>query len=165
MKTRDDFQRHFTSAVKSILTSRGHGAQLELAKKVGIGPSYMSDILSGRKKGGEELRREIALNLGLTYEELLSIGRSIEAVKSNKAPYRKLCEGIKPFTEAYAARIYQFAAEESGFHNSHFFSEEAFKTLRPPGWLEYLDGKITDGELYEIAREEMARVRGTMQEV
>jgi len=69
--------RIFGAALKKLLDERPRGTQARLAKAMGKESSYLADIKHGRGAGTEETRRFIAGYLGVRYEEMLAMGRSL----------------------------------------------------------------------------------------
>lgn len=66
-------------ALNHLVKESGRGTQSRLAERVNISRTYMNGILKGRENGPEELREKIAHELGYTYEDMISLGRSIAA--------------------------------------------------------------------------------------
>lgn len=64
----------FRAALLRLIESEGRGAQARVAREANIAPSYVNDIVKGRKDGPEDKRRSIAKAFGLTYENMLDIG-------------------------------------------------------------------------------------------
>ena len=156
MEKVSEIQKAFVSGVKAKLLPQEWGSQAALAKRAGIKPSYLCDILNYRKNGTETTRRSIASALGVTYEEILNAGRKSDG--RSKLPFAKSCSKFEPYTELYASGIYKYAAQEMGIEGSHFFTDDSLKKLRPPGWVDYLDGQINEAALYKIALKEMGRL-------
>lgn len=154
MITKKDLQDAFVAAVQDRMMVLGfeRGGQARIAKRAGLSPSYLNDILKKRKLGSEEAKRKLAFALGSTYEELLTIGTNIN--KSNFFTI-EACVQHAPFTQDRAACIYRYAAREAGIRNSYFFKEDTLRRSRPPGWMEYLNREIRDDELYECAKKEV----------
>jgi transcriptional regulator with XRE-family HTH domain len=67
----------FHAALQAEISKRGRGAQERLAEAVGKTPSHIGKLLKRKTYGSEELRRQIAMNLGYDYESFLDLGRSI----------------------------------------------------------------------------------------
>lgn len=152
MFTKKDLQEAFVTGVTTKLAS--FGSRAELARKVGISPSYVSDILCRRKTGSEPVRRKIAAVLGAAYEEILEIGRrGINA--EEPIPEIAVCLCFKRFSEERAICIYQSAAKTAGIAGTFFFKDDVLRRTRPPGWVEYLNREIGDTELYERANKEI----------
>jgi len=42
--------RYFSLAVQQLLAREGRGAQADLARRAKVSPSYLNDLISGRKK-------------------------------------------------------------------------------------------------------------------
>lgn len=58
---------------------------VEVAKKVGIGESYMSTLISGKKKGTPSLLVDISEALGLTVNDLYRMPPSTEMMETVEA--------------------------------------------------------------------------------
>ena len=72
MKTSDIFR----IALKKILEKKGI-KQNELALMIHQTPQQVCDFLSGRRNYKDNIREEIATNLGTTYTDMLTLGREI----------------------------------------------------------------------------------------
>ena len=67
----------FQAALSHLLTQEGRGAQSRLAGQQKIDRGYLNAIVKGRKPGSEEVRAKIASHFNMTYEDMLTLGRSI----------------------------------------------------------------------------------------
>ena len=65
----------FIAALKKELKKQGRGVKKKLAASVGVSPNHLSDILAQRKNAGQNLKERIAESLGLSFEEMLVLGR------------------------------------------------------------------------------------------
>ena len=153
MNRKIELQDAFVAGVEIKLLPLGWGAQKRVAKTAGISSSYLNDILKKRKRATEETRRQIARALEVTYEELLILGRKMDAGHSARAING--CLIYERFSEERACCIYQHAARKAGILKSHFFASNSLKRSRPPGWLDYLSKEIDDGALYDCAKKEV----------
>jgi hypothetical protein len=69
--------KQFHAALTHLLAKEGRGAQSRLAREQNIDRGYMNAIAKGRKTGAENLRTGIAAYFGMTYENMLALGRAI----------------------------------------------------------------------------------------
>ena len=69
--------KQFHVALTHLLAKEGRGAQSRLAREQNIDRGYMNAIAKGRKTGAEDLRTGIAAYFGMTYENMLALGRAI----------------------------------------------------------------------------------------
>ena len=69
--------KQFHAALTHLLAKEGRGAQSRLAREQNIDRGYMNAIAKGRKTGAEDLRTGIAAYFGMTYENMLALGRAI----------------------------------------------------------------------------------------
>ncbi|MDR1397677.1 MAG: helix-turn-helix domain-containing protein [Desulfarculales bacterium] len=78
--------------------SKKWGAQTRLAETIGISQALINSMTLGKRKGSEELRREIAAYFGYGYEAFLDIGREIikSDTKKPSVPDIKNKDGILP---------------------------------------------------------------------
>ena len=77
MKT--SIPQQFRVALNHLLQLEGRGAQVRLSTAQNIDRGYLNAIIKGRKPGAEDIRVRIATHFGMTYEEMLALGRrSIE---------------------------------------------------------------------------------------
>lgn len=67
----------FIAALQTELKKQGRGAKKTLAATVGVSPNHLSDILALRKSAGQKLKERIVDNLGVSFEEMLVLGRRI----------------------------------------------------------------------------------------
>ena len=68
----------FRAALNHLLRQEGRGAQVRLSTSQGIDRGYLNAIIKGRKPGAEDIRARIATHFGMTYEEMLALGRRIQ---------------------------------------------------------------------------------------
>ncbi len=61
---------NFRKEVNKILDEKGRGAKSALARKIGVSPQAIYQILSGKFIGDEKNRRAICYELDLDYEEV-----------------------------------------------------------------------------------------------
>ena len=67
----------FVAALQKNLKDQGRGAKKKLAASVGVSPNHLSDILGLRKNAGHKLKERIAEDLGVSFEDLLVLGRRL----------------------------------------------------------------------------------------
>jgi transcriptional regulator with XRE-family HTH domain len=67
----------FVAALQKKLKDQGRGGKQKLAALLGITPNHLSDILGSRKNAGQKLKERIADALGVSFEEMLALGRQI----------------------------------------------------------------------------------------
>ena len=70
----------FQISLKYILSKKGRGAQIQLTNKLDLSRGYISQIISGKRYGSDEIQRKIAATLGYpgrAYEDFLDIGRAL----------------------------------------------------------------------------------------
>ena len=72
----------FRVALNRLLGQEGRGAQVRLSIAQNIDRGYLNAIIKGRKPGAEDIRARIATHFGMTYEEMLTLGRSIQEGKN-----------------------------------------------------------------------------------
>ena len=68
----------FRAALNHLLRQEGRGAQVRLSTSQDIDRGYLNAIIKGRKPGAEDIRARIANHFGMTYEEMLVLGRRIQ---------------------------------------------------------------------------------------
>jgi len=67
----------FRIALDRLLQEEGRGAQARLSMEQNIDRGYLNAIIKGRKPGAEDIRARIATHFGITYEEMLALGRRL----------------------------------------------------------------------------------------
>ncbi len=67
----------FVEALQKKLKDQGRGAKKRLAQQVGVSANHLSDILGRRKNAGQNLKERMAHALGISFEEILVLGRHI----------------------------------------------------------------------------------------
>ena len=67
--------QQFRVALNHLLQLEGRGAQVRLSTAQNIDRGYLNAIIKGRKPGAEDIRVRIATHFGMTYEEMLALGR------------------------------------------------------------------------------------------
>ena len=75
----------FVAALKKKLKDQGRGAKKKLAASVGVSPNHLSDILGLRKSAGQKLKERIAVDLSISFEDMLVLGRSILAGQEDES--------------------------------------------------------------------------------
>lgn len=87
----------FRNNLKQVLEEPGQPSQAELARKIGISPSYLNDLIHGRTNGSEKVRRAIAAALGYSYENFLALGRRLLSGESpNQAEVCDIAVSLDP---------------------------------------------------------------------
>ena len=64
-------------ALTTLLAQEGRGAQTRLATEQGIDRGYFNAIVKGSKSGADDVRVKIANHFGMTFEDMLALGRRI----------------------------------------------------------------------------------------
>ena len=82
----NDIPTRFRTALNHLLQQEGRGAQVRLARVENIDRGYLNAIIKGRKPGAEAIRSRIAAHFGMTYEEMLLLGRRLLAGGTEAAP-------------------------------------------------------------------------------
>ena len=82
----NDIPTQFRTALNHLLHLEGRGAQVRLARVENIDRGYLNAIIKGRKPGAEAIRSRIAAHFGMTYEEMLLLGRRLLAGGTEAAP-------------------------------------------------------------------------------
>ena len=82
----NDIPTQFRTALNHLLQQEGRGAQVRLARIENIDRGYLNAIIKGRKPGAEAIRSRIAVHFGMTYEEMLLLGRRLLAGDTEAAP-------------------------------------------------------------------------------
>ncbi|NCC05252.1 MAG: hypothetical protein EOM37_14740 [Proteobacteria bacterium] len=82
----NDIPTRFRTALNHLLQLEGRGAQVRLARVENIDRGYLNAIIKGRKPGAEAIRSRIAAHFGMTYEEMLLLGRRLLAGDTGPAP-------------------------------------------------------------------------------
>jgi transcriptional regulator with XRE-family HTH domain len=69
--------KQFNAALTHLLAKEGKGAQARLADQQNIDRSYLNHIVKGRNAGSDKARMKIADYFGITFEDMLIMGRHI----------------------------------------------------------------------------------------
>jgi transcriptional regulator with XRE-family HTH domain len=155
---KEPLDRIFRAALQDRITKGGRGTQAMVSKKAGLLPSYVNDILKGRKYGSEEVRRAIAMALGYNYEDFLDLGRELLGLKTKTdvgEPFKYAPELARfgEHTDERANAIRLLACRELGLEGGVMdFTLTAFGPTDPE--LErYLNSEIkTDKEYFDLCR-------------
>ena len=75
----NDIHNHLRSDLHHLLRQEGRCANVRLARVENIDRGYLNAIIKGRKPGAEAIRSRIAVHFGMTYEEMLLLGRRLLA--------------------------------------------------------------------------------------
>lgn len=144
--------RYFGAAVQQLLLRTGRGAQSDLARRAHISPSYLSDLLSGRKTfWPDNIKDRIAGIFGYTVSEMLDIGEHFLTYGVFWPHGRKVIDTAAKSPERMA-RIYQLAARDLKFKSEQIlFSANTAPVMFPQVASEYFSGSIPDAQLYHIA--------------
>ncbi len=65
--------QRFAAALEKYLAAELHGKQKDVADALGFSPSRFNNIVSGRRRSDEDLRREVCRILHLDYDEFIGI--------------------------------------------------------------------------------------------
>lgn len=76
MATLPENAHELREALRKILENQGHGGQKEFAEKAQISPSYLNDIIKGRRKGSAKKWALIAATLDMSIEDLSALGKA-----------------------------------------------------------------------------------------
>ena len=109
----NDIPTQFRTALNHLLQQEGRGAQVRLARTENIDRGYLNAIIKGRKPGAEVIRSRIANHFGMTYEEMLLLGR------------RLLAGGTDAGTESGGTVSRRVELEGKGIGESHGLQEDA----------------------------------------
>jgi hypothetical protein len=71
------FHKQFHAALTHLLKEEGRGAQTRLASEQKIDRGYLNAIVKQRKSGSDKVWEKIAHHFKMTFEEMLSLGRTI----------------------------------------------------------------------------------------
>ncbi len=69
--------KQFHAALTHLLKEEGRGAQTRLASEQKIDRGYLNAIVKQRKSGSDKVWEKIARHFKMTFEEMLSFGRTI----------------------------------------------------------------------------------------
>lgn len=78
------FHKQFHAALTHLLKEEGRGAQTRLASEQKIDRGYLNAIVKQRKTGSDKVWGKIAHHFKMTFEEMLSFGRTI--LEGTEAP-------------------------------------------------------------------------------
>jgi PAS domain S-box-containing protein len=132
-KMENDVHEIFRLAAKYFYRKykKNIGSQAQIAKKLGITPSYVSAIMSGSKTASLELQNQIAGILYGPYEEFLMIGRRI---KNNLDPELKEKFDADEGVEKLIARLTHYVMDhqrmEKELVETKNFYEEIVQNLQ-----------------------------------
>ena len=73
-------------------------------------------------------------------------------------------QNTEEFTKFRAHEIYREVAEEMGLSGAWFFSGSSLPRCWPPGWIDFINRRITEDELREIAREQVAKIKRILED-
>lgn len=81
-KATGGFLSDFHAALRHFASEWGE--QSSLADSVGVTPQYISLLMQGKRRGGEQIRRRIAEFYGYSYESFLEEGRSLRGAAGER---------------------------------------------------------------------------------
>ena len=110
----NDIPTQFRTALNHLLQQEGRGAQVRLARVKNIDRGYLNAIIKGRKPGAEAIRSRIAVHFGMTYEEMLLLGRRLLAGDTEAAP--ESGEAVSRRTEGKGTGEDRGRQEDAGVH-------------------------------------------------
>lgn len=140
----------FAAAVAAFIKREKRGYQTKLARQVGISRQQLNDILAQRTYAKDELKDQIAHALGYDVFEIIQIGKHL-IVTGQFFPYASGAGHYPEHSAERATWIYRKVAED------YHFGAPGVITIRDnehhdlPATQKYLDGDISDAELYESA--------------
>ena len=112
----NDIPTRFRIALNHLLQQEGRGAQVRLARVENIDRGYLNAIIKGRKPGAEAIRSRIAAHFGMTYEEMLLLGRRLLAGGTDAGPESGKTESRRTEREGEDTRENHGLQEDAGVH-------------------------------------------------
>ena len=100
----EDIDIVFRAALAKIISDKGRGAKSHTAKKAGLTPVYIGQILKGQRRGTDRVKRVIASALGFSYEEMLTIGRGGKETPARWHSVQPVIRLVGPMDKAPDAR-------------------------------------------------------------
>jgi len=98
-------QKPFSVSLKHLVDTEPHGINTRLATDIDKSTGYVSEIISGKKEGTEEVRRKIAHFFDMKYSVMINLGKWILEGRDS-AEYMALCKKMDEvdgeLTEVYA---------------------------------------------------------------
>ena len=87
-KVKSGIDQIFFAALNATFDALQHGSRFNMAKKVNVSAGQFNRIAAGLSSTTEDIRREVARNLGYAYyETFLNIGRKALNLPLVKHPY------------------------------------------------------------------------------
>lgn len=148
-------QECYLAALKKLVEKRG--TQAKLARFLGKEPPYVNDLLRGRRNISVSLQEQIAAYFKMNPEDMIRMGRDILEGKSDKPeepplPFQDELDQVGHNNSLAAHLIYKRVGLE---FNMLGLSNALMENLGifPPGWEDYVNGKLTSYEFYELVKE------------
>lgn len=145
--TRVSTGQAFATAARHLIQSAGHGAQADLARRMGIAKGYLNDLLQGRKQWSLEHMDRLAEMYDLTVPDVVMMGA--DALRSGHwFPHVREVKGLTAHSVERGWAIFRLAAIDMRVANiGQVFTPEQFQC--DPLFQSYLRAAITDAELFE----------------
>lgn len=140
----------FRTAVLKLLEKRGRGAQGELAKFLGVTRQQFNDMCHGRRRVPDGTKDKVAEFFGFPVSQILFMG-DYYLRSGIFFPYHQEVHHLEIHSKERAEKIYRLAGEEVGFGSTQMFKSDALRAWNAPGYIEYIEGEIEDGQLYATA--------------
>jgi transcriptional regulator with XRE-family HTH domain len=77
MENEPSIEAAFKAALEYYVSKQKRGFKAALARRTGMSPQQLANLLAGYRYGSEEIRRKIVGVLCLNYEDFLNTGRSL----------------------------------------------------------------------------------------
>ncbi len=138
----------FRAAAARMLNDKGHGSRKALAKKLGVGKQYVSNMISGRARINDDNKDQIAQFLEVSVPEMLTAGYLllttgywfIHQEKVNQAPLTE-----RPLL------IVQLAAKDAGVRKPEVITEACVYSWHKDMVEAYIEGTMSSAEFYHHA--------------
>lgn len=128
----------FRTALRHLLQARGHGAQSDLANKLGVHRSAVNDILNGRKGTSTKSQEKIAAYFGLSLGEMLRIGENLMQGRV-VFPWADQLDSLP--RDKQLRRIVELTNDQVGHPQDNITFVRHI--------CEFLEGKLTPADLYQ----------------
>lgn len=147
--------RHTTSEIFAVAAreivkrTMDRGQQKHLAKSMNIRPSYLSDLLAGRRNWSDRLRDKFVDVINVSITDLYAIGE--EFLKTGTFfPHVGSVSKHPAHTIERAAFILELALHDFHLSNVGGATPEVLLAWKPATLEAYLKGQASDGALYDM---------------
>lgn len=151
---------HFLAAFERLLAEKGRGAQRRIAEAINKTPMRLNDILKGRSRASQSVQEAIARFFGLTYDEMLALGRGIVESRATRRslPFHEELDRHREGTRERYLLIYEKICQQLGLPEMYPFISRIVDAA-PVEFHAYQAAEVDDYEVFHSGKGRVTRIQ------